>query len=559
MFNHPHQKRAMMKFVVILNFLYILFQPCNSFLQQNSFSVASKKLSSQQKGKVSCSMSLSSASPMIDAVNSVKSKELSAAQLMKETLLKIDETDPHVGAFLSVFGEEALKKATDIDEAIASGDTSILNKPLLGLPIAIKDNICTAGKPTTAASKVLEGYIPSYSAEVVSRLEEAGAIVVGKVNMDEFAMGSTTETSAFRVTRNPRALDRVPGGSSGGSAAAVASGAVLASLGTDTGGSIRQPSSFCGVVGLKPSYGRVSRSGLLAYASSTDCIGPIANTVKDCAQILQVIAGSDTQKDASSLDAPVPDYLCSLVDSDETPLKGLRIGVLEETQNCDPEVLEALKKSVDTLAALGAEIKSVSLPQLPQQCAAYYVNVLSEASANLARYDGIRYGSASKQQSTARGTMLNVRGGFGDEVKSRILIGTFSLSAGYSDAYYKKALDIRTLLSEEFSAAFEEIDAFVCPTNPVTPYKIGKSSEMGVQVYQDDLFTVPANLAGLPALSVPCDVSTDGLPIGLQIIGNTLKEDLILQVGYHFEQATKLYEKLENQIPDSKTDSCVVV
>lgn len=490
-------------------------------------------------------MAVASPSPLLDAVNAIKNKQMTATELMRSTLEKIEETDGHVGAFLSVFGEDALRKAEEVDSKLAAGDPEWAAKPLLGLPVAVKDNLCVAGKPTTAASKVLEGYLPTYTAEAVARLEAAGAIVVGKVNLDEFAMGASTETSAYRLTRNPRALGHVPGGSSGGSAAAVAAGAVLAALGSDTGGSIRQPAAFCGAVGLKPSYGRVPRHGLLAYTSSTDVVGPLTATVKDAAALLQVLAGPAPDKDATSAAAPVPDYLAGLGEAGPRPLEGTRVGVIQEAENCAPEVAAAFKEAVATLEGLGAAVAPVSFPRLSEQCTAYYVNAFSEASANLARFDGIRYGLASKRTDTARGSMLNTRAGFGDEVKQRIILGTFALSAGYSDAFYKKAMDIRTLLAEEVKEAFKKVDILLCPTSPTLAYEVGAYAAKGASGYQDDVFTVPANLAGLPALSVPCAVAPGGLPIGLQFIGDVLREDLVLKTGYHFEQATKIYEKLQ--------------
>ncbi|CAM9749016.1 unnamed protein product, partial [Chrysoparadoxa australica] len=399
--------------------------------------------------------------------------------------------------------------------------------PLLGLPVAVKDNLCTAEVPTTAASKILQGYVPSYDATAVARMKDAGAIIIGKTNMDEYAMGSTTETSAYQVTRNPRGLGHAPGGSSGGSAAAVASGSVYASLGTDTGGSIRQPASWCGVVGLKPSYGRVSRKGLIAYASSTDCVGPITTTVMDSAALLSVLAGSDSN-DSTCLTNAVPDYTALLQACDFSggkPLSGIRVGLIKEAVafnvgGVEKDVADAVTQATQVLATLGADIVEVSLPKLPEQCAAYYVNVLSEASANLARFDGIRYGYRQPSASSSSEVMLGSRhDGLGTEVKQRIILGAFALSVGYSDAYYKKALAIRASLQSDFAEAFASCDVMVCPTSPTTAYRLGDLQAKGVKSYADDLYTVPASLAGLPALSLPCGIDGQGLPVGLQIIG----------------------------------------
>lgn len=499
---------------------------------------------------LAASASSASPSPALDAVRMVKSGERTAESLVLHSLEKIASEDGVVGAFLSVQGEDALAAARAIDDRVRSGDSSVQSLPLAGLPIAVKDNLCIAGVPTTAGSKMLAGYLPSYDATAVERLRAAGAILIGKTNMDEFGMGSSTENSAYQITRNPRALDRSPGGSSGGSAAAIASGAVLAALGTDTGGSIRQPASWCGVVGLKPTYGRVSRRGLIAYASSTDCVGPLATTVTDCAALVSVMMGADREGDATSRDVDVPlqeeDLLGSLemlaAQKSSEPLAGIRVGVIKEAfmpGSVQEDVGSAVKLALAVMSDLGAEIVDISLSQLPQQCAAYYVNVLSEASANLARFDGIRYGYRPPSADTTAKVMSGGRHeGFGDEVRRRILLGTFSLSAGYSDAYYKKAQDIRRQLREDFDSAFKRADVFICPTAPTTAYALGEYAAKGVASYADDLFTVPASLAGLPAISVPCGVSSDGLPIGLQVIGPAFGELSVLSVARAFEQQT---------------------
>ncbi|KAG5192131.1 Glutamyl-tRNA amidotransferase subunit A [Tribonema minus] len=495
-----------------------------------------------------------SPSPLSDAVRAVKSGQRSAESLVQESLDRIAAADGKVAAYLSVQGEAALEAARVIDNAVAAGDAATLAKPLLGLPVAVKDNLCTQGVPTTAASKILEGYVPSYDATAVRKLREAGAIIVGKVNMDEFAMGSTTETSAYKVTRNPRNLGHAPGGSSGGSAAAVASGTVLGALGTDTGGSIRQPAAWCGVVGIKPTYGRVSRSGLIAYASSLDCVGPIATCVADAAALLAAIAGPDAASDATAAEpAPLPDFGAVLRGVDAAleggagggrgrPLEGLRVGLISEALTAGgvaPEVAAAARAAADALAALGARIADVSLPRLPQQCAAYYVNALSEASANLARFDGVRYGARARDAASARASLLRTRhDGFGAEVRQRILLGTFSLSAGYADAYYARAQAVRAGLRTDFARAFAGADVLLCPTAPTTAYRLGDFEAKGVASYADDLFTVPASLAGLPALSLPCGVDAAGLPIGVQLIGGAWQEEALVRAAYAYERST---------------------
>eukprot|EP00904_Undaria_pinnatifida_P007435 jgi/Undpi1/3821/HiC_scaffold_16.g07190.m1 len=489
-------------------------------------------------------------SPLLEAAEAVRSGRVSSEELVTQALKRLEETEGDVGAFLSVQGRAAVDAARGIDQKVAKGCKETLALPLLGVPLGVKDNLCTRGVPTTAASRILEGYLPSYDAAVVSKLKQAGGVVLGKTNMDEYAMGSTTETSAFQVTRNPRNIEHAPGGSSGGSAAAVASGAVAGALGTDTGGSVRQPASWCGVVGLKPTYGRLSRKGLIAYASSTDCVGPIASSVADVAALLGAVAGEDKAGDSTALQQPVPDYTAMLAEAaasgSSRPLSGLKVGVIREAlaQRVQPDVAAAVTKAVDTMSALGAEVTEVSLPSLPQQCAAYYVNALSEASANLARFDGIRYGHRNPDAASSKEAMLKSRhDGFGAEVRKRIIIGTFSLSAGYSDKYYKRAQGVRQGLSRDFSSVLEEVDILVCPTAPTTAYRLGDFAEKGVDAYADDVFTAPASLTGLPALSVPCGQDSAGLPVGVQLIGKSLSEDLLLRVGQAYETATEWHRR----------------
>lgn len=486
-----------------------------------------------------------------DMVERIQQGQISVAEVTKQSLLQIEAQDRAIGAFLTLSGDQAMSEARALDEKLAGREPGTSTMPLLGLPVAIKDNICTAGIPTTAGSKVLQGYVPSYDATAVARLRAAGAVLVGKTNLDEFGMGSTTESSGYHVTRNPRDLSRSPGGSSGGSAAAVASGMVLAALGTDTGGSIRQPASWTGTVGLKPTYGRVSRHGLLAYGSSTDVIGPLTGTVMDSARLLSALAGADPLHDATTSLAPAAeDYVSAVKEAEargERPLAGTRIGLIRETLQTRVEdgVSTVVQDAVARLEDLGAEIVEVSIPYLDAHCASYYVNVLSEASANLARYDGVRYGLRPRDAGSAKTVMLGSRGeGFGEEVKQRILLGTFSLSAGYADAYYLKSQQLRSVLSEAFKSAFETADVLISPTAPTVAYPLGKAAGSKVDMYADDLFTVPASLAGLPAISLPVgkapssSASSDFLPVGLQIIGQRFAEASILQVARILELAS---------------------
>lgn len=461
------------------------------------------------------------------------SKERSCVEIVQESLDRIQALEPKLHSFLQVTNDRALEQAKQIDAKIAAGEEIGL---LAGIPIAIKDNLCTQGVPTTCASKILQNFVPPYESTVTQKLIDAGAVMVGKTNLDEFAMGGSTETSAYAKTANPWDISRVPGGSSGGSAAAVAGGECPISLGSDTGGSIRQPASFCGIVGMKPTYGLVSRYGLVAFASSLDQIGPFARSVEDAAILLNAIAGYDP-KDSTSLKVDIPDYTQFLT----TDLKGKKVGVIKETfgEGLDPEVEKSVNAAIDQLKALGAEVKEISCPRFRYGIAAYYIIAPSEASANLARYDGVKYGARIEDAENLMEMYTKTRSqGFGAEVKRRIMIGTYALSAGYYDAYYLKAQKVRTLIKQDFEKAFEEVDVLVSPTAPTTAFKLGDKSQDPLSMYLIDLMTIPVNLAGLPGMSVPCGFDSQGLPIGLQIVGNVLREDQVFQVAYAYEQAT---------------------
>jgi aspartyl-tRNA(Asn)/glutamyl-tRNA(Gln) amidotransferase subunit A len=461
------------------------------------------------------------------------SKARSATEITTAALETIDQLEPQLHSFLTITADQALAQAKTVDAQIAAGEDI---GPLAGIPIGIKDNLCTKGIRTTCGSQILNNFLPPYESTVTTKLAAAGAVMVGKTNLDEFAMGSSTENSAYQVTANPWDITRVPGGSSGGSAAAVAAGECVVALGSDTGGSIRQPASFCGVVGLKPTYGLVSRFGLVAYASSLDQVGPFGRTVEDAAILLQAIAGHDPQ-DSTSLDVKVPDYRRSLIPD----LKGKKIGVIQETfgEGLDPVVATAIHKAIEQLKALGAEIQEISCPRFRYGLPTYYVIAPSEASANLARYDGVKYGYRAEDTDSLMAMYTQTRAqGFGAEVKRRIMIGTYALSAGYYDAYYLKAQKVRTLIKQDFEAAFESVDVLVSPTAPTTSFKAGEKTADPISMYLSDLMTIPVNLAGLPGLSLPCGFDAQGLPIGLQIIGNILREDQVLQVAYAYEQAT---------------------
>lgn len=469
-------------------------------------------------------------------------KERSAVEITTEALERIKAVDPKVKSFLTITADYALETAQQIDKKIASKEEIGI---LAGIPMGIKDNLCTTGIPTTCGSRILENFIPPYESTVTQKIKDAGAIMVGKTNLDEFAMGSSTENSGYHITANPWDLSRVPGGSSGGSAAAVAAAECVVALGSDTGGSIRQPASLCGVIGLKPTYGLVSRFGLVAYASSLDQIGPLARNVEDAAILLGAIAGYDP-KDSTSLKVKIPDYTQFLKPS----LKGLTIGIIEETfgEGLDPVIEKTVKTTVEQLKALGAKIKNISCPRFRYGLPAYYLIAPSEASANLARYDAVKYGIRE-----AADTLLDMytktrAKGFGDEVKRRIMLGTYALSAGYYDAYYLKAQKVRTLIKQDFDAAFETVDVLVCPTSPTTAFKTGEKTSDPLSMYLSDLTTIPVNLAGLPGMNIPCGFDEQGLPIGLQVIGNVLEEGKLFQVGYAYEQATDWH----NQVPPLK-------
>ena len=464
--------------------------------------------------------------------------EVSARELTDHHLARIAAVDPSLHAFLDVTAERARADADRIDAARQAGESL---PPLAGVPLAIKDNLCTRGVRTTCASRMLEHFVPPYESTVTERLWRSGAVLLGKTNLDEFAMGGSTEASAFGPTGNPWNLEHVPGGSSGGSAAALASGECMAALGSDTGGSIRQPASFCGVVGLKPTYGRISRYGLVAFASSLDQVGPFTTTVADAAALLQVMAGSDP-RDSTCLQAPVPDYSATLAD----PIDGLRVGLVRECfdqEGLDPEVKASVLAAAEQLQALGAELVDVSCPRFNDGIATYYVIAPSEASANLARYDGVKYGyRAEDADSLASMTARSRAEGFGAEVQRRILIGTYALSAGYVDAYYKKAQQVRTLIRQDFDAAYRQVDVLLTPTAPTTSFRRGAHADDPLAMYLADLLTIPANLAGLPAISVPCGFDEAGLPIGVQLIGNVLDEPRLLQVAHQYEQAAAVMQ-----------------
>jgi len=468
----------------------------------------------------------------------LKNREISSRELTRAVLDRISTVDPKIDAFLTVSEELALRQADQADRLLANGNCSIMT----GIPLGIKDLMCTRDLKTTCGSRILENFVPPYDATVIHKLRNAGAVIAGKLNMDEFAMGSSTENSGFKITRNPWNLSRIPGGSSGGAAAAVAADMCLGALGSDTGGSIRQPASHCGVVGLKPTYGRVSRFGLVAFASSLDQIGPLAKNVTDCAHVLKVIAGYD-KSDSTSVPKDVPDYTARLGED----LKGITIGIPAEfaaVEGLDPSVAAAVGKAVEVLEALGANQVRVSLPRTEYAVAAYYVIAPSEASSNLARYDGVKYGFRNGDFADLMDMYRSTRSkGFGPEVQRRIIIGTYCLSAGYYDAYYGKASQVRTLLMEDFKTAFETCDVIVCPVAPTPAFKIGENVDDPLTMYLSDIFTLSANLAGIPGISVPCGFSPDGLPIGLQIMGKHFDEELLLKVAYRFEQATEFHKK----------------
>jgi len=464
--------------------------------------------------------------------------ELTSRELVQSVLDRIDAVDKKVGAYITVDAKAALKQADDADKRIAAGEAS----PLTGIPLAIKDLMCTRGLRTTCASRILENFVPPYDATVIEKVKSAGAVIIGKTNMDEFAMGSSTENSGLQITRNPWDTTRIPGGSSGGSAAAVSADLCLGALGSDTGGSIRQPASYCSVVGVKPTYGRVSRFGLVAFASSLDQIGPLTKTVRDSAILLHAISGYD-QRDSTSVPEAVPDFSGIL----EQDLTGVRIGIPAEYENrhgLHADVQRAYRKAVERMVALGAQRVSVTLPHTDYAVAAYYVIAPSEASSNLARYDGVKYGHRHDGHDGLMDMVKTSRSeGFGPEVQRRIIIGTYCLSAGYYDAYYGKASQVRTLIRDDFRRAFESCDVILSPVAPTPAFAIGENADDPLTMYLSDIFTLSANLAGIPGLSLPCGFSAAGLPIGLQILGRHFDEATILRVAAQFERATDFHGK----------------
>jgi len=470
----------------------------------------------------------------------LKKRETSAKELTLEFIKRIERVEKDIHSFITLTKDDALKQAEDIDNKIKAGK----DLPLLGIPLAIKDLICIRGVRTTCGSKILSNYIPPYDATVIKKMREGGAIFLGKLNMDEFAMGSSTETSHFGVTRNPWNLDVIPGGSSGGSAASVSADECAGSLGSDTGGSIRQPASMCGITGLKPTYGRVSRFGLVAFASSLDQIGPMTKDVTDTAILMNVISGRDPL-DSTSADLPVPDFTKSLLNN----VKGLKIGIPKEyfVEGMDGDVEKSVKGAIELFKKLGAEIKEVSLPHTDYAVSAYYVVAPAEASSNLARYDGVKYGYRTDNSKNLLSMYKKTREeGFGAEVKRRIMLGTYTLSSGYYDAYYLKAQKVRTLIKKDFDDAFKNCDILITPTAPTPAFKIGEKFDNPIQMYLSDIFTISVNLAGVPAISIPCGFSKNGLPIGLQIIGRHFDEETVIRAAYTFEQNTNYHQKKPN-------------
>lgn len=468
----------------------------------------------------------------------LKKGETSAQAVTESVLSRIKAVEPKVQAYITVTEELAHTQAKEADKRIKAGDVT---SPLLGIPIAIKDNMCTDGIKTTCASKILGNFVPPYDATVVQKLKQAGSILCGKPNMDEFAMGSSTENSGFFSTKNPWDLERIPGGSSGGSAAAVAAGECIAALGSDTGGSIRQPAACCGVVGLKPTYGRVSRYGLVAFASSLDQIGPITKDVTDSALLMNVLAGHDPL-DSTSANIPVPDFTKAL----KKDVKGLKIGMPKEyfIEGMDPDVDKAVREAVKTLEKLGAKIVDISLPHTEYAVATYYILATSEASSNLARYDGVKYGLRAASPKDLLDMYMQSRDqGFGPEVKRRIMLGTYALSSGYYDAYYKKGQQARTLIKQDFDEAYKLVDVIATPTAPTAAFKLGEKSSDPLQMYLSDIFTISVNLAGIPGISLPCGFTKNNLPIGLQILGKHFDEETVLHTAYAYEQATEWHTK----------------
>jgi aspartyl-tRNA(Asn)/glutamyl-tRNA(Gln) amidotransferase subunit A len=461
--------------------------------------------------------------------------EISSVELTQAVIDRIVAVDNDVKAYITLTPELALEQAKEADRRRAAGE----DNPLLGIPLAIKDVICTEGVPTTCGSRILEDFNPPYDATVMAHLGSQGAVLLGKTNMDEFAMGSSTENSAYFITRNPWDLSRVPGGSSGGSAAAIAADECLGALGSDTGGSVRQPAALCGVVGLKPTYGRVSRYGLVAFASSLDQIGPFGKDVTDCAILMTAIARYD-RRDSTSVNVPASDYTEALVDD----IRGMRVGVPKEyfVEGMQPEIEQRVREAIGKLAELGAEVAEVSLPHTEYSLPTYYLIAPAEASANLARYDGVKYGLSRQEGELWDNYKQTRQFGFGAEVKRRIMLGTYALSAGYYDAYYLKAQKVRTLIRGDFDRAFADLDVIVAPTSPTVAFKIGEKVDDPLQMYLSDIFTLSVNLAGICGISIPCGFA-DGLPVGLQIMGKPFAEETILRVAYAYEQATEWHKR----------------
>jgi aspartyl-tRNA(Asn)/glutamyl-tRNA(Gln) amidotransferase subunit A len=464
-------------------------------------------------------------------------KEVTCREVTESVLRRIENVEDRIHAYITRMPELAMEQAALADARLQKGEAG----PFTGIPLAIKDLICTQGVRTTCGSHILGNFIPSYDATVIEKLKAAGTVLVGKANMDEFAMGSSTENSFFGPTHNPWDLTRIPGGSSGGSAAAVAADECIASLGSDTGGSIRQPAACCGLVGLKPTYGRVSRFGLVAFASSLDQIGPFGKDVRDVALLLNVISGHDS-RDSTSVDTPVPDYTRALIDD----VRSMVLGVPRECfiEGIDPEVESAVRQAIQTLEKGGAKVVEVSLPHSAYALAVYYIIAPAEASSNLARYDGVKYGLRAKENRDLLEMYKETRSqGFGAEVKRRIMLGTYALSAGYYEAYYRKASQVRTLIREDFQKAFSQCDVLLMPTAPTPAFKLGEKVDDPLQMYLSDIFTIPCNLAGLPGLSLPCGFSQQGLPIGLQILANHFREEKIFRVAYTYEQNTEFHRR----------------
>ncbi|MBI5419287.1 MAG: Asp-tRNA(Asn)/Glu-tRNA(Gln) amidotransferase subunit GatA [Deltaproteobacteria bacterium] len=473
---------------------------------------------------------------LLEAAQKVRANEISSRELTRAVLERIERLNPAINAYITVLAEKAMRDAQSCDEALAKG---LVRGPLHGVPVGLKDIFCTRGIRTTCGSRILQNFLPPYDAAVTEKIAASGAVLLGKQNMDEFAMGSSTETSCFGPTRNPWAIDRIPGGSSGGTAAAVAAGMCFAGVGTDTGGSIRQPASVCGVVGVKPTYGRVSRYGMIAFASSLDQGGAVARTVPDAAVMLSVIAGHD-RRDSTSVDIPVPDYLAAT----EKSVKGMKVGLPREyfgAGGLDPAVRAAVEKALASLAEQGAEAVEISLPHTEFALSAYYILAPAEASSNLARYDGVRYGYRAETDGGLIEMMSKTRAqGFGAEVKRRIMIGTYALSAGYYEAYYGKAQKVRTLIRRDFESAFSKVDAILTPTAPTPAFRLGEKLADPLTMYLSDIFTIPCNLAGIPGISVPCGISPDGLPIGAQILGNHFREETLFTAAAAIERAIPL-------------------